>query len=287
MRVTGTTQVVGVFGYPIRHTLSPEMHNAAFEALGLDFCYVPFEVPPSRLGEALQGVRALGMVGINITIPHKQAVMPYLDAITPKADLIGAVNTIHHTGGQLIGDNTDAEGFLRPLRAISDRLEGRRAVLIGAGGAARAVAFSLVSEGVACVIANKTLSRAQRLAEDVAGALGTGAVRAISLEEQEGLRESLSSSDILVNATPVGMYPCHEVPPVVPPEMLHPGLLVYDLVYNPVETSLLRAARAAGCRTIEGLEMFVWQGAIGFERWTGCPAPVEVMREMVAKRLRP
>jgi shikimate dehydrogenase len=286
LKITGTTQIVGVFGYPVRHTLSPEMHNVAFEALGLNFCYVPFEVHPDRVGEALQGVRALGISGVNITIPHKQAVLPYLDEITPRAALIGAVNTIRHARGCLLGDNTDAEGFLRPLRDAVKKLQGRRAVLVGAGGAARAVAFSLASEGVSFLIVNKTLSRAEGLAEDIARAYGKGIVRSSALNDASTLQESLASADMLINATSIGMHPHYEVPPVIPQELLHPDLLVYDLVYNPVETSLLQAARNAGCRVIEGLEMFVWQGAIAFEWWTKHPAPVEVMRDVVAKRLR-
>ncbi|MCC6442306.1 MAG: shikimate dehydrogenase [Armatimonadetes bacterium] len=287
MKISGTTQIVGVFGFPVRHTLSPEMHNAAFEAMGLNFCYVPFEVPPDRLPAALEGVRALGLVGVNVTIPHKQAVIPGLDEITARASLIGAVNTVHHTQGRLVGDNTDAEGFLKPLQALLGSLKGKRAVLIGAGGAARAVAFSLAAEGASVWIANKTPERARVLAEDIIGAFNVERAWAASLTETAALQEILTSADIVINATSVGMYPHHQSPPAIPPEMLRSGQVVYDLVYNPVETAILRAARARGCATIDGLEMFVWQGAIAFERWTGRAAPVDVMRKTVAARLRP
>lgn len=283
--ISGRTKVLGVLGYPVEHSLSPAMHNAAIAALGLHFVYIPFSVLPDNIGPAIRSLITLGIVGVNLTIPHKERVLPYLDDIAPEAQAIGAVNTVHNDGGRLVGYNTDGEGFARPLEARGFALRGRRAVVLGAGGAARSVVFRLAREGAQVVLANRTLERAARLAEDVHAVVGRAAVEWLALDDTAGLKESLAGAELLVNTTSVGMSPQAEAMPPIPPDALHPGLLVYELIYNPVETRLLAAARAAGAQTLNGVQMLVYQGAAAFQIWTGLQPPVDVMEQAVRSRL--
>jgi shikimate dehydrogenase len=268
------TQVVGVLGYPVRHSLSPRMHNAAFRVLGMNWVYLAFEVPPESLADALRGMRALGIRGLNLTIPHKEAVLELVDALTPPAEAIGAVNTLFWEEGRLMGDNTDAEGFLRSLRARGCEPAGMHALVLGAGGSARAVVYALKSAGCHILLANRSLPRAQALAE----AFGVEQVLPL---EREALRPILSEVQLVVNCTPLGMEPAVESMPDVPLEALPPDAWVCDLVYRPLHTRLLQKAHQLGLRTIDGLGMLVYQGALAFERWTGVPAPVKVMLKAV------
>ena len=283
----GSTKVVGVFGFPVEHSLSPAMHNAAFAALRLSFLYVPFAVAPENLEPALRGLNALGIVGVNLTIPHKEAVLPFLDEITDEARAIGAVNTVHVTGGRLLGDNTDGRGFFEPLREMGVSVTGRSVVVLGAGGAARAVVFRLVHEGAHVTLVNRTPERAERLAADAAPT-GTGTVRTLTFElhDAKELGKRIAESELLVHTTRVGMSPHSDALPPVPLEAFHSDLLVYDLVYNPVETELLKQARARGCSTLTGVKMLVFQGAAAFERWTGQWPPTDVMEQAVLEGLR-
>ncbi len=282
--VTGKTAICGVIGDPIAHTVSPAMHNAAFRALRLDYVYVPFHVREARLGDAIAGMRALDIKGLNVTIPHKVAVMKLLDKLEPLAEQIGAVNTIINSGGKLTGDNTDASGFIRALHEKGVAPEGKRAVIIGAGGAARAIAFALASCGASMVILNRIeeLNWAQQLAARVAPVSGQQA-NALELNG-ENLARALDSAELVVNATPVGMSPHPDASPI-PTGLLRSGIIVFDSVYNPSRTRLLREAREAGAITVGGLDMLVWQGALAFEKWTGMKAPVEQMREAGVKAL--
>jgi shikimate dehydrogenase len=287
--VRGSTKVIGVCGHPVTHSLSPAMHNAALAALGLPYIYVAFPVAPEGLGAALQGLHALGIVGVNLTIPHKEAALAYLDEITPEAREVGAVNTIHCKEGRLLGDNTDGYGFYEPLRAQGFTVAGRTAVVLGAGGAARSVAFRLAREGARLCLVNRTRERAERLGETLTQTLqeagsSVKAPRVLSFDDP-GLAAALGEATLLVNTTRVGMTPEHLAPPPVPAAMLHPDLLVYDLVYNPVETQLLQQARERGCRTLTGVKMLVYQGAAAFERWTGCRPPTDVMEAAVLQGL--
>ncbi len=285
MSITGTTRVVGVIGWPVEHSLSPPMHNAALQYLGLDWVYVPFAVKPERVAEAVAGVAGLGLVGLNVTIPHKAAILPYLDEATPQAWLLGAANTIINEDGYLRGDNTDVEGFLRSVEEAGWSLAGRPVVVIGAGGSARAVALAAVQQGAASVtVVNRTLGRAEELTALLAPAAGTVALRALALSDPD-TPEAVSGAEVVVDCTSVGMYPRHEVPPVVPPDWLHSGQLVCDLTYTPRRTALLRAAAAAGAETLEGTGMLVHQGALALEKWTGQPAPVGVMRRALLQAL--
>lgn len=269
------TQLVGVLGYPVRHSLSPAMHNAALRALRLNWVYLAFEVPPEALPNAIVGMRALGIRGLNLTIPHKQAVIPLLDGLTDAAQQIGAVNTLFWDDGQLIGDNTDAEGFWRALREAGVDPTGQTVLVLGAGGAARAVVYALRQHGCQVLIANRTHARAVELAN----AFGASAV---PLGE---LSQVLAQVEGIVNCTALGMEPeVHSAPPVAW-EHVPPTAWACDLVYRPLQTRFLQQAQARGLKTVDGMEMLVQQGALALERWTGQTAPVSVMRKAVAAQL--
>lgn len=284
--VHGDTRVVGVFGYPVAHSLSPAMHNAAFAALRLSYIYIPFPVSPDALGSAIRSLPALGIVGVNLTIPHKENVLPFLDAITDEAREVGAVNTVHCLEGRLLGDNTDGRGFYEPLREMGLSFAGKQVVVLGAGGAARSVVFRLLREGANVILTNRTPERAARLAQDAASA-GYGAqVRVVDAEAERELRNAIAGAELLVHTTRVGMHPATDALPPVPLEAFHPNLLVYDLVYNPVETRLIQEARQRGCRTLTGVKMLVYQGAAAFERWTGLWPPTDIMEAAVLEGLR-
>ncbi len=277
MKLTGETTVVGVFGDPVAHSLSPLMHNRAFAELGLNWVYVPFHVKPDALGGAVNGVRALGLAGVNVTVPHKVAVMAHLDEIDEEAQAIGAVNTIVNKAGRLVGYNTDGRGFLRSMERQSGRtVEGARVVVIGAGGAAQAILCSLAHKGAASIaVANRTIEKARRLVGTLAKVFGQ---EARSMEHgSSDERKALSEADIVIHTTTVGMHPRHDEAPPISVDVLRPETLVCDIVYNPRETALIRAARSRGCDVLTGEGMLVYQGAVAFELWTGTTAPDELM----------
>ncbi len=275
MPITGHTRLVGIFGYPIEHTLSPAMHNAAFAHLGLDYAYLPFEVRPDQLERALHALPALQIVGVNLTIPHKEQALNYLDGIDPQAELIGAVNTIKVEGEHLIGYNTDGQGFVQALRLKAGiEPEGKRVCLLGAGGAARAVAVALATTKIQqLAILNRTLARAQALADHLARHFPQLRVSAAPLTEQ-GI---ISQSQIIINTTSVGMQVSDDL--LIDSQLIPPTAFVFDLVYHPAQSKLLAAAIQRGARVMNGLGMLLYQGALTFEIWTGVKAPVEVMRE--------
>ncbi|WP_103109058.1 shikimate dehydrogenase [Brevibacillus reuszeri] len=279
--ITSKTQLVGLFGHPVSHSQSPMMHNAAFAQMGLGFAYVAFDVDPADLEDAVRGIRALGLKGINVTIPHKVAIMPMLDEIDPLAKRIGAVNTVVINDGRLIGYNTDGMGYVRSLvEETGIVLDQQIVTMVGAGGAARAVAFTLAEKGVKEIrIMNRSRERAQILAEHV------GTIVPTKIVEQGDGMDAIADSSLLINTTSIGMLPnVQEMP--VPPEWLHNKLTVSDLIYNPLETRLLGEARAIGATVHSGVGMFVNQGALAFELWTGQEAPTETMREIVLQQLK-
>ncbi len=274
MGLTAQTTLVGLLGWPVHHSLSPAMHNAAFRALGLDWAYLPLAVPPESLPEALAGLKALGFRGVNVTIPHKEKVLAGLDEVAPEARSLGAVNTVVITDGRLAGHNTDVAGFLAALDTAG--CAPCRAVVLGAGGAARAAVYALLSRGVTVIVANRSPQRAQGLV----ASLSAPSRRADTCTlETQPLRDALSRSDLLVNATPAGMWPDVDATPLPAGTRLHDGLAVMDLVYNPLETLLLRQARQAGAKTINGLDMLIHQGAAAFRLWTGQDPPLAIMRQ--------
>lgn len=282
--ISGKTRVCGVIGDPIEHTMSPVMHNAAFSELGIDYVYLPFRVKKDDLGQAIAGARALNLAGLNITIPHKVAVISFLDELDPIAERIGAVNTIVNDNGALRGYNTDATGFLQALLDKGIKPEGKKVVVLGAGGASRGISFILAESGANLVILNRPveIEWAENLAREISQAFKKETA-ALELNDAN-LAEALEGTDILVNTTSVGMSPdINETP--VPMRLLKSTPIVFDIVYNPIQTRLLREAQAAGAGTISGLDMLAWQGALAFEKWTGLKAPLELMKKEAMKAL--
>ncbi|MBA7606681.1 Shikimate dehydrogenase (NADP(+)) [subsurface metagenome] len=284
MVISGKTKICGLIGDPVEHSMSPAMHNAAFRETGLDYIYVPCRVKSEDLGKAIEGMKALNIKGLNVTIPHKVAILNLLDKLDPLAEKIGAVNTIVNDDGVLTGYNTDATGFLQPLLERGIEPKYKNIAILGAGGASRAVSFILADSGANLVILNRLeeIDWAEGLASRISQIFDIK-VEALELT-RENLTGVLMEVDILVNATSVGMSPAIDNTPVTT-DLLRPGLLVYDIVYNPVKTKLLTEAEAAGAETIGGIDMLVWQGALAFEKWTGLKAPVKLMKDEAIKLL--
>ena len=270
-----------LIGYPVGHSMSAVMHNAAFMELGLDFAYQLLEVRPEDLEKAVsETLRASDVRGANVTIPHKVSVMGYLDEIDLEAVRIGAVNTIVNDGGRLKGYNTDGIGALRAIGERYGDLRGARAVILGAGGAARAISYKLAENVSEVRILNRTPSRAEALSDYLSSLRECRAEISSDDLSRDSIRASLEGADILVNTTPLGMHPDTEASPV-DQDLLRPGLLVFDAVYNPPTTRLLREAEASGSRVLTGVSMLVYQGVAAFELWTGREAPEAVMMESV------
>ncbi len=279
--ITARTRLVGLLGWPIGHSVSPTMHNAAFAERRMNWRYVPLPVHPDQIEDAVRGVRALGLRGVNVTVPHKQTVMPFLDRWTPSAEAIGAVNTIIvGEDGLLTGDNTDAGGFIADLQSHAVDLEGRKVLIIGAGGSARAVVYGLAEAGCAAVtILNRTLERAAALGEAMSAYFPD--VRFAAAAFPAAVGDLAEGADLIVNCTSLGMEPRVEGLPWDEDVEFRPGQVVYDLVYNPAATRLLQLAAADGAKPIGGLGMLIHQGALAWSRWTGEDAPVDVMRRAV------
>lgn len=279
--IGGATKVVGLIGDPIEHSLSPRMHNAAFRYMNLDYVYVPFRVREKDLKNAVNGALALNLKGFNVTIPHKVSIIKYLNRIDSTARKIGAVNTVIKKDGELFGYNTDGLGALEALRQEGIDLKDRKILIIGAGGASRAISYTLASLCSKLIILNRTGAKAIKLAKEFKniGCRVYGNDLNLKL-----LKEELSDSDILINTTSVGMHPYTEESPV-PKEYLHKDLVVFDIVYNPLETLLLKYAKGVGAKTIDGVGMLVNQGAISFKMWTGFEAPKDIMRKVVVENL--
>ncbi|MCP9447471.1 MAG: shikimate dehydrogenase [Nitrospira sp.] len=279
MEIGPHTRFCGIIGNPVEHSLSPAIHNAAFRSLGVDCVYLAWKV--ERIGDAIRGLRALGNFrGASVTIPHKVAAVPFLDEVEPTAERIGAINTIVAEEGRLIGYNTDTTGALRALQGGGVALAGRRIVMLGSGGAARAIAFALAAESDAEKLVILGVDHAERtaLVDDLRSKTALP-VDDDSLDEST-LRRVIPDAHVLIHCTPVGMFPKADAS-CVPASLLHAGLAVMDIVYNPRVTRLLTDARRAGCRTIPGLEMFLHQAVAQFELWTNRPAPVDVMRAVL------
>jgi shikimate dehydrogenase len=277
--LTATTRLVAVIGDPIAHSRSPLMHNAAFRALGLDFAYGAFRVRADDVGAAVAAVRALGLAGLNVTIPHKQAVLPHLDVLSPVARLTGAVNTIVNRDGVLHGDNTDVPGLSRALDEAGLRPRARLAIVLGAGGSARATVVALGRRVRTVVVAARRPEQARTLVGELAPGLRARLVVAPleSLADADGPAAAhLAAAEVVVNTTPVGMHGEPFLPFAF--AATPAGCLFYDLVYTERVTPFLAAARRARRRGVTGLGMLLHQGAVAFEHWTGTKAPVEVMR---------
>jgi shikimate dehydrogenase len=282
VNISGKTRVCGVIGDPIEHSLSPAMHNAAFNALGLDCAFLAFRVAPNEVANAIAGMRALGIVGLNVTMPHKAAVIKFLDQIDDNSKFLNAINTIHNKDGKLLGFNTDGFGALKALKENGANPKGKRVLLVGSGGAARAIAYTLVQETDELVVLNRTVSEAKELAS-LLKKIFNKEVHADSLTAPI-LEKQMQQADILINATAVGMKP-KASQSMIAPEWLKPKMTVMDIVYNPVETKLSIDAKSKGAQVISGVEMLIYQGAASFEIWTGKPAPIEVMRKAALEQL--
>ena len=280
--INSKTQLCAVIGNPLGHTLSPAIHNAAFDALGLDFVYLAFQVATQE--QAVAAMRGLDAFrGLSVTIPHKIAILGLVDEVAAIDRHIGAINTVVKENGRLAGLGTDGPGALKAFCDAGVDLRGRRVLLLGAGGAARAIAFTLAQQGVAgLTVLDIDAALLKRLTDDLRQ--GTDAnVAADSLDEKT-LAKQVPAADVLIHCTPIGMHPKVDRS-LVPPELLQPRQVVFDIVYNPLKTRLLRDAEARGLQTIPGVEMFVNQAVLQFERFTGQDAPVEVMRRVVLEHL--
>jgi shikimate dehydrogenase len=279
--ISGKTKLYGIFGYPVEHTFSPGMHNAAFAKLRMDACYVPFAVTPENLEEAAKALIPLGLCGLNVTVPHKEKIIPYLDALSEEARLIGAVNTIEIKEGKLMGHNTDGRGFLRSLRENAGfNPKGKQIFVIGSGGAARAVGFSLVLAAAKKIIfADLDSAKANALVTDITDKTG-GFVEHI---KPESAPDAASEADCVINATPLGLKKTDPLPLLA--EHIRKKHLICDLVYNPAETGFLKAAKARGAKTLPGIGMLLFQGVIAFEIWTGKKAPVLIMKNALSRQI--
>ena len=280
MNIKGSTNIVGLIGHPVEHSFSPPMHNAAFAELGLDYAYVAFDVNPDDLKSAVDGAKSLNIRGFNVTIPHKIEVMQYLDELDEVARLIGAVNTIDFKN--LKGYNTDGIGAVRAIEEVTS-IKDKNVVVAGAGGASRAISFYLAKFGAGSMtILNRNANKAKDLAGDVLKSDLIGDVGADSISEIDSY---LKDADILVDTTPLGMDPHINDEPIAKSDAMHDGLVVFDAVYNPNETVLLKEAIKAGAKPVYGIKMLLYQGAESFKIWTGRDAPIDVMQDALNKHL--
>lgn len=271
MHISGKTKLTGLIGYPVEHSLSPLMHNAAFEHLNLDYCYVTFSVKPDLLGDAVKAVRALNLIGINVTVPHKEKVIPFLDEISEEASFIGAVNTIKNNDGKLTGYNTDGRGFMQSLSDEGIDASGKKIFIVGAGGASRAIGYYLCREASYVYLFDIDTEKAEMLRGHLDTIKGNAGLADRSCLDD---RQFLSGIDIIINATPLGLKSDDPMP--VDISHLNNKHIVCDLIYR--ETHLLQKASAIGCKTMNGLGMLLYQGVFAFEIWTGVMPPVEIMR---------
>jgi shikimate dehydrogenase len=283
-RIDARTRVCAVIGHPVGHSRSPEIHNAAFEASGLPLVYVAHDVEPGQVGKVLDGVRAMGYRGLSVTIPHKVEAMQGVDEVDDIARGIGCINTVVNDAGRLKGYNSDGLGALGALRDAGADPRGRHVVMLGSGGAARAIAVTISHQSPPqqLTILGLVPDELRRLVQDV-GKSGQTRVEGVELTPS-ALQAALGDADLVLHCSPVGMHP-KEGESLVPASLLRPGMVVFDAVYNPRRTRLLTEAAAAGCRTIEGLEMFLGQAYVQFELWTGQKAPRDVMRRALEGKL--
>jgi len=278
MKISGKTKIVGLFGYPVTHSLSPAMHNAAFEHLAIDYCYVTFSVPPDLLSDAVSGIRALSLGGVNVTVPHKERVVAFLDEINEEASFIGAVNTIKNDAGKLTGFNTDGRGFMRSISEAGITAKDKKVLIVGTGGAARAIGYYLCQEAMKVFLYDVDTTKAETLMQHL-NIIRQNAEQVDSAAMKS--KDFLQAADIIINATPLGLKSTDPMP--IDVSMLKKGHAVCDLIYR--DTPFLRTALAAGCITLNGLGMLLWQGVLAFEIWTGIRPPVKVMKEALLKKM--
>ena len=275
--ITGSTNIAGLIGHPVEHSFSPPMHNAAFNALNMDWTYVAFDVEPSNLKSAIDGARSLNIKGLNVTIPHKIEVMKYLDEIDEVARLIGAVNTIDFRN--MKGYNTDGIGAVKAIEEVTS-IKNKNVVVAGAGGASRAISFYIAKYGAESItILNRNVDKASNLAKDI------NLIDDVKPDSISQINDYVREADILIDTTPVGMHPNVDSDAIVGAEDMHEDLVVFDAVYNPNETSLIKQAIKANAKPVYGIKMLLYQGAESFKIWTGQNPPVDVMEDALRKTL--
>ena len=283
-RIQGTTTMTGLIGYPIKESKSPHMHNSAFKKLGLDYVYLPFETEKGAIKEALDAMRLFNVRGFNITMPHKEDVIEYLDELTEEVKIIGSVNTVVNDNGKLIGHNTDGKGFAKALKLDGVNFEGKKVVVVGAGGAAKSIAIQLAFDGaVEVVIMNRTLEKAKDIANRINKNIPDCKSRALGLDESV-LKEELKDSTLLVDCTPVGTNDTLGESIVNNLDTFHKDLFVANIVYSPIKTKFLSMAEDMGCRNSNGIGMLIYQGELAFKLWTGKDMPVEYIKEILFNR---
>ncbi|MFO7797338.1 MAG: shikimate dehydrogenase [Promethearchaeia archaeon] len=280
--IDSQTNVLGLIGHPVQHSMSPIMHNAVIQKLNLKYIYLAFDVDPKNLKKAMSGIRALNIKGINVTIPYKQEIMKFVDEIDPLAKKIGAINTIKNVDGYLIARNTDTAGAKKSLKDAKCKFQGKNVLVLGAGGASRAICFALAEEANKIIISNRTEDKAISLAKEIKNKVNTDAE---GYSNQKNILEKfIENVDILINTTPLGMYPkTNQIP--LPEHLLIEDLFVFDVIYNPLKTKLLKVAEKKGCNILGGLDMLVNQGALAFEWWTGKEADINLMKTKITKYL--
>jgi len=274
MDVSGKTKITGLFGYPVEHTLSPEMHNAAFKFLGIDICYLPFRVSPEALPDAVRAVRALNLIGVNTTIPHKEMVMPLLDNVNEEANFIGAVNTVVNKEGILTGHNTDGRGFINSLEEKGVIIDNQDILVIGSGGASRAISYYLSEKASRLSLYDVDRPKAERLKSDLRKIRNN----VVLIED---IRH-IGNPHIIINATPLGLKDDDPLP--LDPSLITSNTVVCDLIYKQ-KTKFLKEAERRGASIIDGSGMLLWQGVLAFELWTGIKPPVDVMRNALFSKI--
>ncbi|MCM3091385.1 MULTISPECIES: shikimate dehydrogenase [unclassified Cytobacillus] len=272
-------KLFGVIGDPISHSMSPAMHNELFKTYSIDAHYQPFHITRGNLADAVKGFKAIRIAGFNVTVPHKEAIIPLLDELDPLAEAIGAVNTVVNQDGMLIGYNTDGSGFVQGLLNQIQSINGKKVLIVGAGGAARAIYFTIAKEGPKLLdICNRTPQRAEQIKTDCPFQVPSQVLN------RQDAEESLETYDLIVQTTSIGMHPEIGQSPLSV-HKLKPGAFVSDIIYNPLQTRLLKEAAAKGAGIQNGIDMFVYQGALAFEMWTGIGPDIEIMREKVLNQL--
>ena len=280
--ITSKTKIFCVIGHPIEHSMSPIMWNPALQELGIDYVYLAFDVHPKNLEKAINGIRSLDIRGINVTLPHKETVIKYLDEIDSIASKIGAINTIKNDEGTLKARNTDADGAKKALIDAGCNISGKNIVFLGAGGVARSIAYIMAEESNSIILTDLIEERAIAVANEIKEKMKVNIEGKIS--NKDTINESLKKADILINATPIGMYPRVEDTPITK-DMLNADLFVFDVVYNPLETRLIREAAEIGCQTLGGLDMLVNQGVLAFEWWTNQKPKKSLMKKKIVEFL--
>ena len=283
-RITGHTELIGLMAYPIRHSSSPAMHNEAFAYLGLDYAYLAFEVDNDTLEDAVKGLRALKMVGSNVSMPNKTVVHKYLDELSPAAELCGAVNTIVNDNGKLIGHITDGIGYMKALKDNEIDVIGKKMTIVGAGGAATAIEVQAALDGVAEMSIFNVRDKFWANAEETVKKINERTnckVTLYDLADLDKLKEEIEDSYLFANATGMGMKPLEGQTYIPDKSFFRPDLIVTDVVYAPRETAMLKMAKEVGCKTMNGLGMMLFQGAAAFEMWTGKEMPIEHMKEVL------